>query len=285
MARGRIDHAIDELEGKTDSSSEEAVHEARKDMKKLRALVRLVRDELGDAVYRRENLCYRAAGQQLAGLRDADVMLATLADLESRYPGELDGRTAGGLRQAVETHKLLTAAGARAPAAAQVVGVLTSARRRVGRWPLADDGFGAVADGLERIYRRGRRDFRSARREPTAENLHEWRKRVKDLWYHLAMLRVTWPAVMEALADEAHALSERIGDDHDLAVLLEWTEEHAPDAAAAVAEPVERRRAELQRDAFAIGARLYADKPGAFIRRLERWWDASAADRAEAASR
>ena len=43
VARGRIDHALDELRGKSDSTREEAVHEARKDMKKLRALLRLVR--------------------------------------------------------------------------------------------------------------------------------------------------------------------------------------------------------------------------------------------------
>ena len=41
IARGRIDHALDELGGRTDSTAEEAVHEARKDLKKLRALLRM----------------------------------------------------------------------------------------------------------------------------------------------------------------------------------------------------------------------------------------------------
>jgi CHAD domain-containing protein len=275
IARGRIDHAIEELEGKTDSSSGEAVHEARKDMKKLRAVVRLVRDEIGKDVYRRENASIRDAGRELAGVRDADVMLATLGDLEERYADELGPDATGPLRQALEAHRIRTAAGARGPAAAQVVDVLTTARRRVGRWPLDEDSFDAVAGGLRRVYRRGRRGFRAARAEPTTENLHEWRKRVKDLWYHLTILRDTWQPVMEALADEAHAASERLGDDHDLAVLLAWAEEHAPESAVALAPLVERRRAELQADAFAISARLYAEKPGAFVRRLERWWDAA----------
>jgi CHAD domain-containing protein len=272
IARGRIDHAIDELEGKTDSSSEEAVHEARKDMKKLRALVRLVRDEVGGDVYRRENARFREAGQELSGVRDADVMLATLAKLE----GEIPAKAAGDLRQALEAHKIRTSAGARGPAAEQAVSILTTARRRVGRWPLEEDSFDAVAGGLERIYRRGRRDFRTARAEATTENLHEWRKRVKDLWYHLTILRETWRPVMEALADEAHALSERVGDDHDLAVLLAWAEEHAPDSVEALEGRVERRQAQLQAEAFAIGARVYAQKPRAFMRTMERWWDASA---------
>ena len=78
VARGRIDHAIDELRGTSDSTRAEAVHEARKDMKKLRALLRLVRDELGEDVYRRENDCFRDTARTLSGLRDAEVMLATL---------------------------------------------------------------------------------------------------------------------------------------------------------------------------------------------------------------
>jgi CHAD domain-containing protein len=272
IARGRIDHAIDELEGRTDSSPEEAVHDARKDMKKLRAVVRLVRAEVGDDVYRRENACFRDAGQELSGVRDADVMLNTLEKLHKEIPAS----DAADLRQALEAHKLRTAAGTRSQASAQVVEILTAARRRVGRWPLDSDGFEAVAGGLSRIYRRGRTDFRRARAEPTTENLHEWRKRVKDLWYHLTIVRTAWPPVMDALADEAHALSEHLGDDHDLSVLLAWAEEHAPGSAAAIAEPVERRRDELQAAAFELGARVYADKPRAFMRRLERWWDAPA---------
>src|SRR5918999_3919048 len=112
IARGRIDHALDELCGKSDSSPEEAVHEARKDMKKLRALLRLVRGEVGDKTYRRESDAFRDAGRELAGVRDADVMLATLAGLEERDPGQLSAKAAGDLRQALEAHRIRTAAGA-----------------------------------------------------------------------------------------------------------------------------------------------------------------------------
>jgi CHAD domain-containing protein len=272
IVRGRIDHAIDELEGRTDSSPEEAVHEARKDMKKLRAVVRLVRPEIGDHVYRRENASFRDAGQELSGVRDADVMLATLGKLEHDIPAG----TRRDLHHALEAHKARAAGGTRQQASVQVVDALSTARRRVGRWPLDHDGFKAVSGGLERIYRQGRRGFRAAREEPTTENLHEWRKRVKDLWYHLTILRSAWPPVMDALADEAHSVSEHIGDDHDLSVLLAWAEEHAPASGAAIEGPVAQRRAELQADAFEIGARLYAEKPRAFVRQIERWWGSAA---------
>ena len=94
-------------------------------------------------------------------------------------------------------------------------------------WPLERESFDAVCEGLERTYRRGRRDLREARAEPSVEALHEWRKRVKELWYHHTLLRELWPPVMAATGDEAHALADRLGDDHDLAVLAGWVAEHA----------------------------------------------------------
>ena len=278
IARGRIDNALDELRGQTDSSPEAAVHSARKDMKRLRALLRLVRGEVGDKVYRRESTAFRDAGRELSGVRDADVMIATLRSLE------LADREVGPLRQALEAHRIRTAAGTREQAAAGAIDMLSEARGRVADWPLATDGFGAFEDGLLRVYRQGRRNMRAACKEPTSENLHEWRKRAKDLWYHLTLLEEAWPPVMRALADEAHELSDRLGDDHDLAVLVEWARGHAD--ADAIEAAAERRRLRLQGEAFAYGARLYADKSSVFVGRLERWWKASArAARAEAAHR
>lgn len=284
VARGRIDHALDELRGKSDSTREEAVHEARKDMKKLRALLRLARGDLGDRVYRRENACFRDTARELAGMRDTDVMLATLGDLEERY-GELPG-AAGRLRQALVAHRFRTSAGALKPAARAATETLTEARSRVDDWPLDSEGFESFEDGLEQIYRQGRCDWRAAHKLPSAERMHEWRKRAKDLWYHCLLLQESWKPVMSALADEAHELSDRLGDDHDLAVLLAWAHEH--ESALDGRDPVlrgfdvivESRRKELQTEAFAYAARLYADKPSVFVARLRRWWNAS--ERAQA---
>jgi CHAD domain-containing protein len=250
-------------------------------MKKLRALLRLVRGEVGEKTFRRESDAFRDAARELAGLRDADVMLATLGALEKRYPEEFPDGAAGGLRQALEAHRLRTAAGARGPASEAAIEMLNQARTRVSDWPLEHDGFEALEDGLRRTYRRGRRDWRAAGKDPSSEHLHEWRKRVKELWYHCSLLEESWKPVMKALADESHELSDRLGDDHDLAVLLAWANEHADGGELEAA--VAKRRRELQADAFAYGARLYADKPGAFAQRMERWWDASARARASVA--
>jgi CHAD domain-containing protein len=270
IARGRIDHATDELREKTDSSPEQAVHEARKDMKKLRALLRLARGELGEGNFARENACFRDAARELAGVRDADVMLATLKGLE------LPAGMGWELRKSITAAHAARRAEGRDAGARAVVAILKEARGRVDDWPLERDSFEALSDGLERTYRRGRREFAAARAEPGTEALHEWRKRVKELWYHGTVLRCAWPPVMAAYAGEAHELSDRLGDDHDLATLAGWVRENLGEEPEFV-DAVDRGRAALQRDAFALGERLYAEKPSAYMRRLERLWDAGRA--------
>jgi CHAD domain-containing protein len=261
IACGRIDHAVAELRGETDGSPADAVHEARKDMKKLRALLRLARDELGEDVYRRENECFRDAARRLSGVRDADVMLDTLGSLGRPFPA---------LRDALKAHRR----GERSVADAEgVVAVLTDARARVDVWPLRRDDFGAMEGGLRRIYRRGRRAIEAVEEQPATEDLHEWRKREKDLWHHLTLFRESWPELLKTTADEAHALSDRLGDDHDLAVLQEWTQENVGPLVG-FDDAVEERRLELQHDALHLGRRLYAERPGAFVARLRGYWEA-----------
>jgi CHAD domain-containing protein len=270
VARARIDHAIQELRGKTASTPEDAVHEARKDTKKLRALLRLMRGELGKESFARENACFRDAARELAGARDTDAMLETLGALD--IPAGLGWE----LRKRIQAERSTNGAGDRGGAARGAVAILKEARGRLDDWPLEREGFEALEDGLARTYGRGRRDFRAARDEPTVEALHEWRKRVKELWYQHTLLRPLWPAVMSAVGDEAHALADRLGDDHDLAVLADWVRERAA-AGSGFFEAVERRRAELQAEAFELGGRVYAEKPSAYVRRLGQLWDARAA--------
>ena len=178
---GRIDHALDELRGETDCTRGGRA-QARKDMKKLRALLRLVRGELGDEVYRSESAAFRDAGRELAGLRDADVMLATLESLG------LPPEDVGPLRQGLEAHKFRTAAGGRAQAAEARHRDAHRRTRPRGRLAARDRRLRGLRGRATAHLPPGPARLRTARKDPTAENLHEWRKRVKDLWYHLALL-------------------------------------------------------------------------------------------------
>ena len=275
IADSQLEMAIERLEGDTDEDLGTAVHEARKSFKRLRTTVRLARDELGDEVYRRENAAFRDAGRRLAGARDSQVLLETLAAISERYPDEAPParflrfrRTLAG--QHASAQRRLQDGAARA----EVVSELRETRARVGDWPLAREGLDSLAPGFRRIYRRGRRAYRTARREPSSENLHELRKRAKDLWYAAQILRPASAKRMKRLAREAHQLSNLIGEEHDLAILLERADERRDrfDDQATVAELadlIERRRDELRQEALSVGRRLYRRKPRKLVRPLE----------------
>jgi CHAD domain-containing protein len=270
IARGQLDRASGELDAGTGMRGDldGAVHETRKAFKRLRALVRLSRDALGDDVYRRENRIFRDAGRKLSGARDAAVLVETLDGLTARYRDELDHDAFRGLRDALasEAAAASSALSDDRTAVDQVEGTLEAARRRVGGWPLPDDGGPAVLEpGFERIYRRGRRALKAARKDSDTECLHELRKRAKDLWHAAQVLRPAAPKAMKQLARRAHALSDVVGDDHDLAVLRGAARERhaalAPGELALLEGLIARRRARLQRRALARGRRVYARTP------------------------
>ena len=143
-------------------------------------------------------------------------------------------------------------------------------------WSVDGDGFDVLEDGLRSSYARGRDASADLADHPDAEELHELRKRVKDHWYHVRLLREVWPPVMTAWAGEARCLSEQLGDDHDLSVLAGVLSGEGPDLLGedrpVVLGTIEERRGELLAGIRAGVGRIYADKPGAFTRRMARWW-------------
>ncbi len=270
VARGQLDLAGERLESGTGMRGDldGAVHETRKAFKRLRALVRVSRDAMGDEAYRRENRIFRDAGRKLSVARDAAVLVQTLDGLTARYRGELDDDAFTGLRDALASEAAAASSALSDDRAAvdEVQGTLEAARRRVGGWPLPDDGGLAMLEpGLERIYRRGRRALKAARADPDTETLHELRKRAKDLWHGAQVLRPAAPKAMKKLGRRAHALSDVVGDDHDLAVLRAAARARhatlAPGGLALLERLIARRRARLQRSALAQGRRVYRRKP------------------------
>jgi CHAD domain-containing protein len=257
-----------------------AVHTARKQLKRVRANLRLLRQALGPRTYQRENAWAREAAEPLTAVRDAKILLETLVGLAEHFPGALNKQTLARVRRALERHRKevrhrVLEDGDLLPLTA----ALEAVRERLARWPVGRRGWSVLGAGLKRVYRNGRAAFRTAEQAPSVENLHEWRKQAKYLRYQLEALRRTWPAALEGLATEARLLTDRLGDDHDLAVLrqtLQEQPERFPDRRAVerLLELIDRRRVELQEDAWNFGRHLYADRPQAFVDRLGDCWHA-----------
>lgn len=276
IATGRAASALERLrQAEGGESPATAIHGARKDLKKVRAVLRLARAELGGKLFRAENRRYRDAARLLSASRDAEVRLATLAALrESAGGGLLAATTAWQAELAVERDRV---AAPPAGATDAALAAIEEGRERIADWPLDGCRWATLGAALERTYRAGRLGHREAIVEPSDEATHEWRKRGKDLWYQLRILTPAWPPVLEPTAEQAHALAELLGDHHDLTLLA--TDLGRRDAVGAadrerILAAIAHRQSALFADALALGARLYAEKPRAYRRRLRGYWKA-----------
>jgi CHAD domain-containing protein len=278
-AREQLDRAIVQLTDRVSDDPVEAVHDARKALKQERSLLRLARGTMTRAERRRENAALRHAGRMLSASRDAEVMVQALDQLAERFAGQLPQSAFAVIRGLLaaerdQARQRLLESGL----AGAVAGELRTVRFRVESRSLKGEGWKALEPGLHRSYRRARRAFRRARSGPTVASLHEWRKRTKDLWYHLRLLKAAAPGILGGYADDAHALSDVLGDDHDLALLSEVLRSRASELAVdldAVIALIEHRREQLQADAMRLGERVYAEPPKALLRRLHRYWKAA----------
>ncbi len=290
IARGQLHDARDELDATPSRRLGEAVHATRKRFKRLRATVRLSRDSIGEQTYDHENTALRMAGRRISAPRDAQVLIETLDALTERFGEELPKHTTAALRDRLEQdHKGATASltaddgggsgsGDISATRAAIDGVLV----RTPAWTFEHDGFDALRPGLKRIYGRGRKAMRAAREEPSPEHLHEWRKRVKDLWHATEIVCEARPKQLAKVARRAHKLSGLLGDHHDLHVLRAYVSSHPQcfDAEAsqhALLAVIDRRCTRLCEKALARGRKLYDRKPKRFVRDIERGWRKRAA--------
>jgi CHAD domain-containing protein len=270
----RLEHAHNALRDADPDDAATAIHSARKDIKKARALLRLARPDLPEETYRGENDALREIARSLTAAREADVLAETFELVATRLVGrvpelELDALRVRVTELAASLRPTDTDGAGAIPE--QTAGALAAAAARARALELDRCDTGTLVAGSVRAYARGVKALSVAHHDTTALNLHDWRKRAKDLWYQQRLLRDAWPELLKAQADAADRLTKLLGDDHDLAQLAE----HLPDEPE-VLEAITELRAEIQAEAWQIGRRLYAEKPKAFGRRLARYLDVAA---------
>lgn len=272
LALDRLQPAVDALEVSSAADVDGVVYDVRTRCRRVRGLLRLVRDEVGDDVYRPENQALGDAARALSAVRDAVVMVEVHDEVANT-----GGISASGFREGlVERHEQLRGELLAGDALPRVREFLAAVLARVETWPVDTIGWSAVAAGVERVYRRGRKAMAAAYDQPSTERFHDWRKRVKYLSHQLALLEDLWPEVMSASVESAQALTSVLGDTHDLAVLRDALLEAGvdPQREAHLLELIDSRRHLLRARARPIGLRLYAEKPSPFVARLGRYWEA-----------
>ncbi len=251
----------------------ESVHTARKQGKKVRALLRLVRKRAGAEFYRKENRALRDLGRKLSVIRDAQVVIANVVLLRR---GNQRGRISNALK---EVQQLLTrtATGAALPEisatdAREIARGFARSRRRVKRWPIEGLDWPEMVDALVCGYRRNRAAMNDYAERSTLKNLHRWRKRAKEFWYQLLILEAVVPRELQDFAGKVGALTELQGAAHDLDLVLTALDrlrdeltDHDRDL---IRQRVQSRIRSLAARALKDGRRIFLLLPERFAMRL-----------------
>jgi len=275
IGRSQLERAVADLGG---PDPDVGIHDARKRIKAVRALLRALRGPMGKRAYRRRNAALRDIARRLSPARDGAAMLETVDALAAD-----DGATPAleALRRVLDARRDEGAASFEPRALAEsAAAALQDQAAAVTTWPLDGglDGEDLIA-GLRRTYARGRKAMAAAE-DGDAEAVHEWRKRTKDLRYGIDLIRACWKRPLKAMVKECSRLGDLLGDHHDLAVLRTTCSDLPPGtlgdrhASDGLLAQIDARSRRLLAQALPLGDRLWTERPKAFATRLQRYWQA-----------
>jgi CHAD domain-containing protein len=259
----------------------EAIHEARQNYKKCRALLRLMRDSMGYASYYRENISLRDMQRELSRIRDADVQCNLLLRLSERYP---EYGTKNWFSRMIETagksfdlemkHFLKT------DKAADIARYTHAKAAQVKQWELTGEGFEIIEGGLSRIYRQGR-DMGELVFSQDADpyELHAFRKKAKYLQFQLTYLSTISRALFKAMSSSMEKLTENLGYYNDLHIAVtriqEYAEEHklTHKKQEILSGKLREEMLKAKSESIKIYELMYAEKPKHFINRIGSYWE------------
>jgi CHAD domain-containing protein len=260
----------------TPALDDAAVHAARKDLKRARSGLRLLRP-LDETAYRRENTRLRNAARRLSPVRDDKVLLARLTELIAEEKKPARRQLLVQARNDVRNARRRDWRALRSPEElARIDQALAAAAKRVRKWPSPPQGPGDAAPELamQRLYRKGRKALKRSRQDPSDECLHEARKQAKHLAQALEILTGREPPKKAAkVLARAEDLGERLGDDHDFAVVESRCLSLPADAdkpKRKIAQRLEKRRTKLQHKALDTGRKLFRGKTKQVIHSISR---------------
>ena len=272
-----------------DERRQAAVFEARKRLKKLRGLIRLVRD-VAPRFYADHNARYRDAAAGLSKVRDRSAVVDALDRLVTHHAGRIEPGAFARTRTILMRNNTLKRNPAASPASTAeepddaVMAAIDVALRDVGEARHRMDGFvikrskkpaKILAKGFSRNYGKAKRQLDALERGSDAEAFHTLRKLVKYHRFHLRLLGSAWPELFAPMVASARSVVDDLGHDHDYEVLRESVLAMPGEGGDALPASevsllfalLDQRQEELRTSALAGARRLLVVEPKA----VQRW--------------
>ncbi len=250
------------------------VHDTRRHLKKARAILRLVRKEIGRALFKKQDHALRDVGRLISEIRDAEVRLRTVRQLQG-VTGHQRRKSFHQLEQ-MFVLELENFVAAFAEWQGQAIPILEEVRDGINCWPVDQFGFKQLRCAVQSTYKKGRKALAEAKRAQTAECFHVFRKHTKQLGCQLRVLRPAKPVVLENLNSDLKSLGDLLGRAHDLSFLAHRLR-HGPDPVEwqrdtrELLAVIEASQSDLQRGAADLAERFYAQRSRNFGTQIDDW--------------
>ncbi|MEZ5854754.1 MAG: CHAD domain-containing protein [Hyphomicrobiaceae bacterium] len=202
------------------------IHETRKSLKRLRALLRLVHSGLDTPLRRAENAELRRIGHLLSPMRDRHVLHTTIQNVSTVAKDPDLARACAWFRRNLKTHP-----DAESPAKTDQTNLsdearissaatgLEDARERFRKLPVTGVFIDVISEGLVKSHKVGQRALSIATKTESDEALHDLRKALQTFWRHSKLVQLAWPEIAAIRIETARQVSQILGDAQDLAVL------------------------------------------------------------------
>lgn len=271
-----VDELIDPLtnsQAHVSQNGEEDIHRVRTTIKRLRALLRLIRPAIDPAFFNRENARLRTAAALLSFARDAEVARGTLKTLP--VSDEIDREAVRSVLSGLETQ---------AEPATDFQGTMTEVNRRLEqtrlsfrRLKLRGSDREVLEAGIRAVYRQGRRRMKAAIKKGQDNAFHRWRIRAKNLYYELQFLESVSTKRVGQIVSRLSELEDQIGHDHDAAILRAWLKKQpetfgGEETVHRVVTCLDSQTRELRRKVVPLGRKIWRQKPRRFAQKIVRHW-------------
>jgi CHAD domain-containing protein len=271
----QIDYILEHCDGK-EEDVHVSIHEIRKSIKRIRAVLRLIREEIGYSSYYRENLFYRDLSRSISDIRTHDVLLHTLEGLKSDMAAPNTREAFAPIIDSinVERKKLLSGMLSRDRLLQDLSSRFMEARKRIHELSIEQDGFEVFSGGFYRTYRQGKNYLKSARKNHNMHLMHNMRKRTKYLWYQVEIIRPIYPGPLKAFSSSLENISEKLGQYHDLSELSSFLKEYkgASGFKQTLLDACAFKKDALLPGILRMSEAAYAEKPEALINRMNEYW-------------
>jgi CHAD domain-containing protein len=241
----------------SDQNTDECIHEIRKNMKKARATLRLIRPGIPTELYQRFNALFRDIAREFSEARDSRALLDTFNCLMIKHEDSLPLQHASTLVE--DNYKNKTSELKKDKPYTTTKAQLDTSRHLTEALKITTGDHEKLLQGLVSHYKKVRKAFKKASQTNDAHEFHEWRKKQKHLLSQFLLLEDFFTSEINYYPKYLDELAGLLGKEHDLAVLTIFLEKSPiPKSEFENLKPIiNTERESIQEQCTGIGKKIF----------------------------